>query len=156
QQPPRRHDGGLRAAVPGLDGAAPQGRPADGRVPADPPSAGGPGADPGEAVRLRPGHRGAGGGRPGLARVARAPGPPRRARQGRRLRAPGAGRRGAPRAALMSVSSAELVQSRRTEEAMRPPWTLVIFGASGDLTPRLPAPAIADLHRERTISTDVA
>src|SRR5262249_55020364 len=156
QQPPRRHDGGLRAAVPALDGAAPQGRPADGRVPADHPSAGGPGADPGEAVRLRPGHRGAGGGRPGLARVARAPGPPRRARQGRGLRAPGAGRRGAPRVARMSVSSAELVQSRRTEEAMRPPCTLVIFGASGDLTRRLLAPAIAHLNRDGAISSDFA
>jgi len=56
----------------------------------------------------------------------------------------------------MSVPSPELVQSRRTEETMRPPCTFVIFGASGDLTRRLLAPAIAHLNRDGAISSDFA
>jgi glucose-6-phosphate 1-dehydrogenase len=42
------------------------------------------------------------------------------------------------------------------EEALRPPCTLVIFGASGDLTRRLLAPAIAHLARDGAISSDFA
>jgi len=42
------------------------------------------------------------------------------------------------------------------EETLRPPCTLVIFGASGDLTRRLLAPAIAHLARDGAISTDFA
>ena len=42
------------------------------------------------------------------------------------------------------------------EEALRPPCTLVIFGASGDLTRRLLAPAIAHLSRDGAISSDFA
>jgi glucose-6-phosphate 1-dehydrogenase len=42
----------------------------------------------------------------------------------------------------------------RTEEEIRPPCTLVIFGASGDLTRRLLAPAIAHLLRDGSISPD--
>src|SRR5215471_1356928 len=42
------------------------------------------------------------------------------------------------------------------EEKIRPPCTLVIFGASGDLTHRLLAPAIAHLSRDGAISTDFA
>jgi glucose-6-phosphate 1-dehydrogenase len=45
---------------------------------------------------------------------------------------------------------------RRTEEAIRPPGTLVIFGASGDLTRRLLAPAIAHLNRDGALSADFA
>ncbi|HSS44144.1 MAG TPA: glucose-6-phosphate dehydrogenase, partial [Thermoanaerobaculia bacterium] len=45
---------------------------------------------------------------------------------------------------------------RRTEEEIRPPCTLVIFGASGDLTRRLLAPAIAHLSRDGAISPDFA
>jgi glucose-6-phosphate 1-dehydrogenase len=41
-----------------------------------------------------------------------------------------------------------------TEEKIRPPCTLVIFGASGDLTHRLLAPAIAHLSRDGAISPD--
>jgi glucose-6-phosphate 1-dehydrogenase len=56
----------------------------------------------------------------------------------------------------MSITSPELAQSRRTEESIRPPCTLVIFGASGDLTRRLLAPAIAHLNRDGAISSDFA
>ncbi len=42
------------------------------------------------------------------------------------------------------------------EEQLRPPCTLVIFGASGDLTRRLLAPAIAHLARDGAISLDFA
>ena len=42
------------------------------------------------------------------------------------------------------------------EEELRPPCTLVIFGASGDLTRRLLAPAIAHLLRDGAISPDFA
>jgi glucose-6-phosphate 1-dehydrogenase len=42
------------------------------------------------------------------------------------------------------------------EEKLRPPCTLVIFGASGDLTRRLLAPAIAHLSRDGAISPDFA
>ena len=42
------------------------------------------------------------------------------------------------------------------EETLRPPCTLVIFGASGDLTRRLLAPAIAHLSRDGAISPDFA
>jgi len=44
----------------------------------------------------------------------------------------------------------------RREEDIRPPATLVIFGASGDLTRRLLAPAIAHLNRDGAISPDFA
>ena len=44
----------------------------------------------------------------------------------------------------------------RREEEIRPPATLVIFGASGDLTRRLLAPAIAHLNRDGAISPDFA
>ena len=40
------------------------------------------------------------------------------------------------------------------EEKIRPPCTLVIFGASGDLTRRLLAPAIAHLSRDGAIAPD--
>jgi glucose-6-phosphate 1-dehydrogenase len=43
-----------------------------------------------------------------------------------------------------------------SEEKLRPPCTLVIFGASGDLTRRLLAPAIAHLSRDGAISPDLA
>jgi len=56
----------------------------------------------------------------------------------------------------MSVAPAEIAQSRRSEETIRPPCTLVIFGASGDLTRRLLAPAIAHLNRDGAISPDFA
>jgi glucose-6-phosphate 1-dehydrogenase len=46
--------------------------------------------------------------------------------------------------------------ARRSEEDIRPPCTLVIFGASGDLTRRLLAPAIAHLNRDGAISPDFA
>ena len=45
---------------------------------------------------------------------------------------------------------------RRSEEEIRPPCTLIIFGASGDLTRRLLAPAIAHLNRDGAISPDFA
>jgi glucose-6-phosphate 1-dehydrogenase len=45
---------------------------------------------------------------------------------------------------------------RRTEEEIRPPCTLIIFGASGDLTHRLLAPAIAHLNRDGALSPDFA
>ncbi|HEX5135289.1 MAG TPA: glucose-6-phosphate dehydrogenase [Thermoanaerobaculia bacterium] len=44
----------------------------------------------------------------------------------------------------------------KSEEELRPPATLVIFGASGDLTRRLLAPAIAHLSRDGAISPDFA
>jgi glucose-6-phosphate 1-dehydrogenase len=44
----------------------------------------------------------------------------------------------------------------RREEEIRPPATLVIFGASGDLARRLLAPAIAHLNRDGAISPDFA
>ena len=44
----------------------------------------------------------------------------------------------------------------KTEEEIRPPATLVIFGASGDLTRRLLAPAITHLLRDGSISPDFA
>jgi glucose-6-phosphate 1-dehydrogenase len=44
----------------------------------------------------------------------------------------------------------------KTEEELRPPATLIIFGASGDLTRRLLAPAIAHLSRDGAISPDFA
>jgi glucose-6-phosphate 1-dehydrogenase len=48
------------------------------------------------------------------------------------------------------------VREARTEEEIRPPCTLVIFGASGDLTRRLLAPAIAHLSRDGAISPEFA
>ena len=56
----------------------------------------------------------------------------------------------------MSEISPAAAPSRRTEEALRPPCTLVIFGASGDLTRRLLAPAIAHLNRDGALSPDFA
>src|SRR5262249_1608667 len=50
----------------------------------------------------------------------------------------------------------ETVAAGETEEKIRPPCTLVIFGASGDLTRRLLAPAIAHLSRDGAISPDFA
>jgi glucose-6-phosphate 1-dehydrogenase len=44
----------------------------------------------------------------------------------------------------------------RREEEIRPPATLVIVGASGDLTHRLLAPAIAHLNRDGAISPELA
>ena len=44
----------------------------------------------------------------------------------------------------------------KSEEEVRPPCTLVIFGASGDLTRRLLAPAITHLMRDGGISPDFA
>ncbi len=43
-----------------------------------------------------------------------------------------------------------------SEEQLRPPCTMVIFGASGDLTRRLLAPALAHLSRDGAISPDFA
>ncbi|HEY3205283.1 MAG TPA: glucose-6-phosphate dehydrogenase [Thermoanaerobaculia bacterium] len=54
------------------------------------------------------------------------------------------------------MSSPAVAAARRTEEEIRPPATLVIFGASGDLTRRLLAPAIAHLNRDGAISPDFA
>ncbi|MGH9368800.1 MAG: glucose-6-phosphate dehydrogenase, partial [Thermoanaerobaculia bacterium] len=51
---------------------------------------------------------------------------------------------------------AEPVFTEEAEESIRPPCTLVIFGASGDLTRRLLAPAIAHLSRDGAISPDFA
>jgi len=48
------------------------------------------------------------------------------------------------------------VTAADAEEALRPPCALVIFGASGDLTRRLLAPAIAHLSRDGAISPDFA
>lgn len=50
----------------------------------------------------------------------------------------------------------ESASTARTEEDIRPPCTLIIFGASGDLTKRLLAPAIAHLARDGAISPDFA
>src|SRR5215831_13501784 len=50
---------------------------------------------------------------------------------------------------------AEVLKGTREEE-VRPPCTLVIFGASGDLTRRLLAPAITHLLRDGAISPDFA
>ena len=50
----------------------------------------------------------------------------------------------------------ERERAPRTEEEIRPPATLVIFGASGDLTRRLLAPAIAHLYRDGALSPDFA
>jgi glucose-6-phosphate 1-dehydrogenase len=44
----------------------------------------------------------------------------------------------------------------KSEEEIRPPATLVIFGASGDLARRLLAPAISHLYRDGAISPDFA
>ena len=44
----------------------------------------------------------------------------------------------------------------KTEAELRPPASLIIFGASGDLTRRLLAPAIAHLSRDGAISPEVA
>jgi glucose-6-phosphate 1-dehydrogenase len=44
----------------------------------------------------------------------------------------------------------------KTEEEIRPPATLIIFGASGDLTHRLLAPAIAHLSRDGALSPEFA
>ncbi len=57
---------------------------------------------------------------------------------------------------MSSSTDSVLVSMRRTEEEIRPPCTLVIFGASGDLTRRLLAPAIAHLNRDGAISPDFA
>ncbi len=46
--------------------------------------------------------------------------------------------------------------SAGAEETLRPPCTFVIFGASGDLTRRLLAPAIAHLSRDGAISPEFA
>jgi glucose-6-phosphate 1-dehydrogenase len=62
-----------------------------------------------------------------------------------------------PDAAVLEAppeTEAAVEQSR--EETIRPPCTLVIFGASGDLTRRLLAPAIAHLLRDGAISPDFA
>ncbi len=56
----------------------------------------------------------------------------------------------------MTVTASPETPARRSEEAIRPPATLVIFGASGDLTRRLLAPAIAHLNRDGAISPDFA
>ena len=45
---------------------------------------------------------------------------------------------------------------QKAEGELRPPCTLVIFGASGDLTRRLLAPAITHLLRDGSISSDFA
>src|SRR5262249_60144931 len=50
---------------------------------------------------------------------------------------------------------AEVLEGTREEE-VRPQCTLVIFGASGDLTRRLLAPAITHLLRDGMISPDFA
>ena len=57
---------------------------------------------------------------------------------------------------MSSSTDSVLVSMRRSEEEIRPPCTLVIFGASGDLTRRLLAPAIAHLNRDGAISPDFA
>jgi glucose-6-phosphate 1-dehydrogenase len=56
-------------------------------------------------------------------------------------------------APLPQAAAAGEVES---EERLRPPCTLVIFGASGDLTRRLLAPALAHLSRDGAISADFA
>jgi glucose-6-phosphate 1-dehydrogenase len=52
--------------------------------------------------------------------------------------------------------SAVTGSAARREDEIRPPATLVIFGASGDLARRLLAPAIAHLNRDGAISPDFA
>ncbi|HEY1435306.1 MAG TPA: glucose-6-phosphate dehydrogenase, partial [Thermoanaerobaculia bacterium] len=54
----------------------------------------------------------------------------------------------------MSTTSAP--HAPRREEDIRPPATLVIFGASGDLTRRLLAPAITHLNRDGALSAEFA
>jgi len=65
----------------------------------------------------------------------------------------------------MRETAADLLEPRavpapepegEAEEKLRPPCTFVIFGASGDLTRRLLAPAIAHLSRDGAISPDCA
>jgi glucose-6-phosphate 1-dehydrogenase len=56
----------------------------------------------------------------------------------------------------MSTAPVSAAAARRGEGEIRPPATLVIFGASGDLTRRLLAPAIAHLNRDGAISPDFA
>jgi glucose-6-phosphate 1-dehydrogenase len=56
----------------------------------------------------------------------------------------------------MSAAGPVNAPPRRNEEAIRPPCTIVIFGASGDLTRRLLAPAIAHLNRDGALSPDFA
>jgi glucose-6-phosphate 1-dehydrogenase len=56
----------------------------------------------------------------------------------------------------MSTEPVSEAAQRRGEAEIRPPATLVIFGASGDLTRRLLAPAIAHLNRDGAISPDFA
>ena len=55
--------------------------------------------------------------------------------------------------AVLEAPKSEVAPSG-SEEKVRPPCTLVIFGASGDLTRRLLAPAIAHLLRDGSISSD--
>ena len=55
-----------------------------------------------------------------------------------------------------TVDSRRETTSTRREEEIRPPATIVIFGASGDLTRRLLAPAIAHLNRDGALSPDFA
>jgi glucose-6-phosphate 1-dehydrogenase len=57
---------------------------------------------------------------------------------------------------LEPPAAPEIERGADSEEKIRPPCTLVIFGASGDLTHRLLAPAIAHLSRDGAISTDFA
>lgn len=59
-------------------------------------------------------------------------------------------------AVLEAPPETETVVSASREEELRPPCTLVIFGASGDLTRRLLAPAIAHLMRDGAISPEFA
>jgi glucose-6-phosphate 1-dehydrogenase len=56
----------------------------------------------------------------------------------------------------MSAAPVPAAAARRGDAEIRPPATLVIFGASGDLTRRLLAPAIAHLNRDGAISADFA
>jgi glucose-6-phosphate 1-dehydrogenase len=55
-----------------------------------------------------------------------------------------------------AATEAMPLSERRSEEEIRPPCTIVIFGASGDLARRLLAPAIAHLLRDGAISPEVA
>jgi len=59
-----------------------------------------------------------------------------------------------PRVAAEANASSE--REGNAEEEIRPPFTLVIFGASGDLTRRLLAPALAHLLRDGAVSPDFA
>jgi glucose-6-phosphate 1-dehydrogenase len=56
----------------------------------------------------------------------------------------------------VSAPTPSATPSRRSEEEIRPPCTLVIFGASGDLARRLLAPAIAHLNRDGALSPEFA